>query len=85
MFGWLPTREGNKDEGNWQWGGNLVVHQLVQQRDGTLGCKLPESLNFIWQTAAEYPGAAELQNVEGRQALRLFAPQCGAYRVDRCV
>jgi len=82
LFGWLPTREGNKDEGNWQWGGNLVVHQLVQQSDGTLGCKLPESLNFIWQTAAEYPGAAELQNAEGRQALRLFAPQCGAYRVD---
>jgi beta-fructofuranosidase len=41
LFGWNPTREGETDEGRWQWGGNLVVHELVQQVDGTLTTKVP--------------------------------------------
>jgi len=43
-FGWLPTREGEKDEGNWQWGGNLVVHQIEQQADGSLSVHAPETV-----------------------------------------
>mgnify|MGYP001143180048 CR=1 FL=1 len=35
MFGWLPTREGETDSGKWQWGGELVVHEVVQRADGT--------------------------------------------------
>jgi beta-fructofuranosidase len=41
LFGWNPTREGETDEGRWQWGGNLVVHEIVQQPDGTLTTKVP--------------------------------------------
>ena len=44
VFGWLPTREGEKDHGAWQWGGNLVVHEIVQQGDGTLTTRVPDSL-----------------------------------------
>lgn len=44
LFGWNATREGDKDEGSWQWGGCLVVHQIVQQPDGALGACLPESV-----------------------------------------
>jgi len=44
LFGWLPTREGETDEGRWQWGGNLVVHEIEQQPDGTLTVRPPESV-----------------------------------------
>ena len=44
IFGWLPTREGERDDGNWQWGGSLVVHELTQQADGALGVRAPASL-----------------------------------------
>ena len=44
LFGWNPTREGQKDSGHWQWGGSLVVHELFQQEDGTLGVREPESV-----------------------------------------
>ena len=44
IFGWLPTREGEKDDGGWQWGGNLVVHHLEQQADGTLSVHAPETM-----------------------------------------
>jgi beta-fructofuranosidase len=43
--GWIPTREGNLDNGRTQWGGNLVLRELVQLQDGSLGTRfLPETL-----------------------------------------
>jgi beta-fructofuranosidase len=44
MFGWLPTREGETDSGKWQWGGELVVHEVVQRADGTLAVRPPETV-----------------------------------------
>lgn len=44
IFGWLPTRSGAKDDGDWNWGGNLVVHEIVQNADGSLGVRLPQSI-----------------------------------------
>lgn len=44
LFGWLPTRDGEKDDGNWQWGGDLVAHEIHQQPDGTLTVCLPDSV-----------------------------------------
>ena len=53
LFGWNPTREGETDEGRWQWGGNLVIHEIVQQPDGTLATKVPPEVagHFATQTA----------------------------------
>lgn len=45
VFGWNPTRAGEKDDGAWQWGGNLVVHEVLQQPDGTLAVGVPESVH----------------------------------------
>lgn len=44
LFGWLPDRQGDSDEGGWMWGGNLVVHEIVAQGDGTLAVRLPETV-----------------------------------------
>lgn len=44
MFGWNPTRSENKDNGGWNWGGNLVVHQIVQLPDGTLTVRAPKTV-----------------------------------------
>lgn len=44
LFGWLATRDSERDTGNWQWGGDLVVHEIVQRSDGTLGARCPKSI-----------------------------------------
>jgi beta-fructofuranosidase len=44
IFGWLPTRVDEKDEGNWQWGGNLVTHEIHQETDGMLSVRPPETV-----------------------------------------
>jgi len=43
-FGWNPTRKGDTDDGSWQWGGNLVVHELLQRADGSLDVILPREI-----------------------------------------
>jgi len=45
IFGWNPTKVGNTDRGLWQWGGNLVVHEIYQKPDGSLGTKIPDSVD----------------------------------------
>lgn len=45
IIGWNPTREGESDCGRWQWGGVLETHKLVQRRDGTLSCALPDTVD----------------------------------------
>ncbi|MBX3062267.1 MAG: DUF4975 domain-containing protein [Anaerolineae bacterium] len=40
-FGWNPSRTGEQDTGGWNWGGDLVVHEIEQQSDGMLTVRLP--------------------------------------------
>ncbi len=42
--GWIPTREGDTDDGPWQWAGDLAVHEAVQSSDGTLDFRMPSQL-----------------------------------------
>ena len=55
LFGWNPTKENNIDDGDWQWGGCLTVHEIEQQPDGTLTVKLPPDAEAAF--AAPIPAA----------------------------
>jgi beta-fructofuranosidase len=45
IFGWNPTRNESKDNGSWDWGGNLVVHEILQQKNGELAVQVPLSVS----------------------------------------
>lgn len=46
LFGWVPTKEDNKDMNNYQWGGTFVPHEVFQREDNTLGVRpISELLN----------------------------------------
>lgn len=48
VFGWVPTKVDYLDEKDFDWAGNLVVHQLIQQADGTLNAQpISEMVNQI--------------------------------------
>ncbi len=52
LFGWNPTRDTEKDyEGRWQWGGNLVVHEIVQEMDGSLNVRVPDTVRRAFSEA----------------------------------
>ncbi len=31
VFAWDPTREGDRDSGGWEWGGDMVVHEVTDE------------------------------------------------------
>ncbi|NIY62293.1 glycoside hydrolase family 32 protein [Streptomyces malaysiensis] len=55
-FGWIPTRQGTRDAGDWEWAGDLAVHEITAQGDGTLAADLPESVRAAWSRALKTPG-----------------------------
>lgn len=61
LFGWNPTKEENlfgfwpdemkaQDYRTWDWGGEMVIHQLVQLPDGDLGLTLPKGKRELFVT-----------------------------------
>lgn len=49
-FAWVPTRRGESDFGQYEWGGSLLIHQLKQEVDGRLTVSPPEA---VQETFAE--------------------------------
>ena len=50
-FGWIPTKDGEADGGAWQWGGELVVHELCPREDGRLDTRMPETVRESFSRA----------------------------------
>lgn len=48
LAGWAGRKELLKDSGDYVWGGNLVVHQLSQQPDGSLSVRVPEPIRALF-------------------------------------
>lgn len=53
LFGWVATKEGEDDLGAWQWGGTLVVHEVYQRPDRSLGVRIPASVRESLATSTE--------------------------------
>ncbi|HEY3547795.1 MAG TPA: glycoside hydrolase [Propionicimonas sp.] len=41
FFGWIASKEGQRDDGQWQWAGTLSTLEAGQREDGTLAFGLP--------------------------------------------
>ncbi|WP_326595868.1 GH32 C-terminal domain-containing protein [Streptomyces sp. NBC_01803] len=56
-FGWIPTRLGLRDDGAWEWAGDLAVHELTARPDGTLDVRLPATVREAFGAGVpEAPG-----------------------------
>src|SRR5262249_32208866 len=56
LFGWNPTRTDSKDDGSWNWGGCLVVHEVYQTQNGSLAVRVPESVNKSFGHPVSFDG-----------------------------
>lgn len=79
LFGWNPVKEENIfgfwpdrfetiDYRTWDWGGSMVIHELVQQEDGDLGLRFPGSKKKFFgkkvpmEVLAYTDGAVKVEN-----------------------
>lgn len=55
VFGWTARKSPENDGGNKEWGGNMVIHEINQNPDGTLTFQAPQAVKSIFtkQTALE--------------------------------
>jgi beta-fructofuranosidase len=44
FFGWIASKEGNSDDGAWQWAGTMAVLEARQNPDGTLAFGFADEL-----------------------------------------
>lgn len=59
-FGWVPTRKGNCDFGSWEWGGTMIFHQLVQNKEnGMLKVRPPKGVEEYYNSQTSLPPAEE--------------------------
>jgi hypothetical protein len=75
---WLGTRQGDKDDGALQFGGNAVFREIIQYADGSLGTKFPaEMLPAAGKSLSHLPSLAPLTaGVSGdARQFHLEAPQ----------
>jgi beta-fructofuranosidase len=80
LFGWNPIRTGEKDDGHWEWGGNLVVHKLVQQPNGELSVKIPESIDRVFSSRLQLDRAPAVGKSEiAQDHVIVNAPQSFAF------
>lgn len=71
LFGWNPSKIDDCDEGEWQWGGCLTVHEILQRADGTLGVRAPEALDAQFGTAVADPVDYEIDATYRRDVVAL--------------
>jgi len=75
VFGWNPTREGEKDYRPWQWGGNLVVHEVAQEPNGALSVRVPDSVDRAFHQDVPFEFRPALGDCRiGRGDVRIDAP-----------
>jgi len=53
LFGWNPIKENEHDHGFWQWGGNIISHEIYQNEDGTLSVKCPQEIIHSFEEKIE--------------------------------
>jgi beta-fructofuranosidase len=47
-FGWTARKVPENDTGGKEWAGNLVVHEVIQNANGTLGLKAPDAVDQLF-------------------------------------
>ena len=81
LFGWIPTRNQDREDSHWEWGGNLSVLELVQRADGTLSCRMPQSLVQAW-TPVQQVETTDIRGDYCRADKLFFSNLPDTYRVD---
>lgn len=66
LFGWLATREGEKDTGAWEWGGHLAIpRQILSKEDGLGVIPVEEAISFFRQVLKKEEEWKEFKAKEG--------------------
>lgn len=64
VFGWDPTRQESRDYYRWHWGGNLVVHEVHQEKDGALSVSIPKTVDQAFSRPVPFKFGQGVGNIK---------------------
>ncbi|WP_223067886.1 glycoside hydrolase family 32 protein [Paenibacillus caui] len=67
LFGWVPTRQNEKDYMKWDWAGNMASHELIQNPDKTLAVKVPDEVGKLFSLEAPLKEVKTLGEASGSE------------------
>ena len=69
-FAWVPTKRGESDFGQYEWGGNFIAHEINQTTDNKLTVKPAERLinMFNKESVNKKINKVEIENYEGEKS-----------------
>ena len=69
-FAWVPTKRGESDFGQYEWGGNFIAHEIDQTTDNKLTVKPADGLINMFNKEAvnERINKVEIENFEGEKS-----------------
>lgn len=91
VIGWNPTKENYIDSGVWQWGGNVEIHEIIQNKDGSLSVKIPKEIDESFSQGEElsfvdrfnHPkDVSHMENITGVDIAYCDIPKEDVYRID---
>lgn len=91
VIGWNPTKENHIDSGVWQWGGNVEIHEIIQNKDGSLSVKIPKEIDESFSQGEElsfvdrfnHPkDVSHMENITGVDIAYCDIPKEDVYRID---
>lgn len=72
---WIPSRDENKDDGRSRFGGNIVLREVIQDKDGNLGTKfLPELTPPTLRSIDLHPVLNNVTSTGNPEKLHLYSP-----------
>lgn len=67
LFGWNPIKDEQKDDALWQWGGTIIPHEILQEKDGTLVVKCPDPVQKQYHFNTDFEPTYSLGVVSRQQ------------------
>ena len=72
-FAWVPTKRGDNDFGQYEWGGTLIAHKVQRQPDGRLTVRPPKALEKLFAKEITpkklVDASTEIANMEGSRGI----------------
>ncbi|WP_332696012.1 glycoside hydrolase family 32 protein [Halalkalibacter lacteus] len=72
IFGWNSIKHLGKDYHTWDWGGNLIVHEILQRADGTLAVKVPDTVDQAFAIEKKLNFASVLGEWDIKNSERIY-------------
>lgn len=81
-FGWVPSKKGESDFGDWEWAGTLAIHEIYQDENGYLLSRMPKAIEKAFNKRAGFSIIKQNSSCENGVLKSIDGFDSQVYQVD---